>query len=341
MNKKITKNNLIDSLSKKLDMDNDLVSKIINGYFEKTSQYLKQEKMQAIPNLGTFKLRWHEQHKSYNPQLASEIDIPAQYGIRFHTALSLRKQLDSFNLPKTEKIEGVAEKKEKLQDEIFDEQVAEEIKEKLTIEEKKEEKNTDISSDALPSSLSGLQDNFKSDIIQEQPIEKHETFSPKKSKITNQSKLILWSILFLASMSILISLFFDFYNEYQEIKITKKEQLEFFTKGQSTVLLKWGDGLEDIAERAYGDSIYWPYLYFENKDTISSPFELIPIKDKVVIKNQTNDDLGELYFKIFKMYRNDKYHAKMLLSTANQLNPELIKERYVELFSYEKAWVTR
>lgn len=406
MSKKITEKDLSVSVSQALNLEQKLVQKIIREYFKETSKYLKEEKMQAIPHLGTFKLRWHETYKSYNPKLKKEIEIPAHYGVRFHTALSLQKQLNPDISEESidnqhEKIESnltddaFDKKTEKLidkqgtSDQVSTEEVEETLSNELpmplineTLEaiEKSQQKEEEASGVILSGeelSEKEIEEGFSNEqsvnkkldetsetieklqkeeeaskkqmtnnALEEKTIQSHSLYQKetreldnkdftreemeflaseeKESHLRKQSKKR--KLVFLAFLVFIAIGGYAFIVWGDKIQWGKKRPSSSppILSEWKIVDLEWGDTLAKIAHREYGNKIMWPYLYFENSNTIYSPFKLIPIKDKVFVKYQTNQDLGWLYFELFKMYRDKTVDAEFCLIRAYQLNPDLV-----------------
>ena len=92
---KITEKKLALTLKESFpDLKREILQTITHQYFQATAKYLKKEKVQTIPHIGTFKLRWHEMRKVYNPQLKEEIKISAHYATRFHASQDFQKEID-------------------------------------------------------------------------------------------------------------------------------------------------------------------------------------------------------------------------------------------------------
>ena len=407
MHKKITRNQLSSSLAHQLGMEPHLIKNIIHKYFNKTSKYLKKEKMQAVPHIGTFKLRWHESYKAYIPKFKNVVDIPAHYAVRFHAALSLQKQINKdIEESPEEKLKTAAQTKAQLKDAHFDAEVDREIKkrEKNIAEKVKAETGVlGIQIDGAhldeivkpkkaktpstkkvvekvkaagvldpqtsgpqldeivkpkkaktPSTKEVIEKVKAAGVLDPQTagVQSDETPKPKKAKsrkiedsskgkektLPEKIKPFLWVIAAFTFVTVIaVSLFINIDSK----KAGPEGPLASSAKGEgaNAIYFEWGDTLAKIAEREYDNPLFWPYIYFENEKTISSPFKLIPVQDRIKIKYQTNRDLAELYFELFGMYREDKKIARSLLTTANALNPQLIEQHRQNFSDEEKSWL--
>lgn len=351
MIKKINEKKLSASLAESLNLDQEQVLKIIQKYFEATSQYLKEEKMQAIPHLGTFKLRWHDAYESYNPNLQKEIEIPARYWVRFHMALSLQKKLNQDTATEEETSDLSEPPKTELSDALFDEQLKQAVEEELPsgqlASEKKELSNGQLTADAsekkkiYPDLPYQHQKETEREEFGDLTEEEMKDFLAQEVEISRKRRTKKRRLIFLVfiSASISLGIYYFVSVENRVEKPNSKISVASALAPPKGVNFEWGDTLAKIAEREYGNKILWPYLYFENSNTISSPFKLIPIKDKVFIKYQTNQDLGQLYFELFKTYRGQTVEADFFLIRAHKLNPKLILRHISELSPEEKELI--
>ena len=367
MDKKCTQKEIAHQISEQVSLSQEDVIKIIDLYFKKTLDYLCQEKMQAIPHIGTFKLRWHESHNVYNPKLKKEITAKAKYGIRFHSALSLNKMIDQKfkqNIKKNYSnldFGDLEESNDLNEDEIIvktNNEIENEI-ELVYSELRKKERKENIENKPLETIKETQKKEFshvdkKMKTIDDSNNKKNKKHSMKNLKevnaiLINFASFVLFVLLFLYTFQYMKTIksekeflgqdtlyktYTKSYTKTEKIDLTDKNSkvkkqsqtidqsignLLTKRKNNRIVYIKQGDTLPNIAQQFYGDSDLWPYIYRENKETISHPMSLIPIKDVIILNWKTDGNLADLYQKLAVKFQNKKKFSQLLKEKSKEL----------------------
>ena len=383
MDKKCTQKEIAHQISEQVNLPQEEVIKIMELYFEKTLDYLCQEKMQAIPHIGTFKLRWHESYNMYSPKLKKEITAKAKYGIRFHSALSLNKMINQKfkqNIKKNYSnldFGDLEESNDLNEDEIIaktNNEVENEI-ELVYSELRKKEHKENIKNKPLETIKETQTKEFVDEKMKTTDDLNNSTNEYKRNKKNNMKNLkkvnailinfasfVLFVLLFsytfqymktinskkeFLSQEILYKMYTEAYTKTEKTNLAdknsegKKEKKESLSvkqnqkinpsidklttkrKNNRVVYIKQGDNLPDIAQQFYGDSDLWPYIYRENKETISDPLNLIPIKDVIILNWNTDGNLAELYQKLAIKFQNKKKFSQLLKEKSKELTAKL------------------
>lgn len=507
---------ICDSLAEKHELPREQIEEVLKAYIERSRHYLMDEKMQSIPGIGTFKLRWHESYENYNPKLDEKVTIPAGYKIRFHAAqafedlikmivpgsmndaelaeladpdeaddenddVEVQESAVKSKKPAAKKKNAVAKAKPKAKEKT--EEKVEEVPKDLpeseieTDIEKRYQEIADVPEDEEPDEI-GLSDMPPPDSVEEVKAEtsekppeevlqkpedeesttKEDKQESKETQPSGESKsaadkplipkredegtkvirsststpsadsasgaekeapkpstaavktsssdrakqagsyklpLLFVGIFFLVLAIVALSLLFfrgeekaladhqsdlkpgeellviDEMQNNKENAVVEKETSEtapkeepkspekdiveiqgdvvlsqnsdkalppvesLFNKNdrQTIVYFQWGDTLASLAREHYGSAEYWPYLYYENRSTITSPDRIVPVKDRIYLSYQTNAPLDVLYLHLYVYYKNNGRHqtAEKQLKMAEKYNPK-VQELYPELF---------
>ena len=87
----ITKKDLIDSLKKNSDLDNNKAGEFINLFFNKIKNELQKNKSVKISGFGTFEIIRTKQRIGRNPKTLEEYTIPSIQKVRFTLSPKLKK----------------------------------------------------------------------------------------------------------------------------------------------------------------------------------------------------------------------------------------------------------
>jgi len=126
---------------------------------------------------------------------------------------------------------------------------------------------------------------------------------------------------------------------FENNKKTKDKKSKIFPQGRK-INIKWGDTLSKISKKVYGQPKYWPYIYFNNKKTITGPDRLVPGTDLIYISFETNGNLGELYYKMYIYYKSKDSHRRLkMLELAQKYNYSYVMNRKERLTELEKSYL--
>ena len=87
----ITKKDLIDSLKKNSDLDNNKAGEFVNLFFNKIKNELQKNKSVKISGFGTFEVINTKQRIGRNPKTLEEYVIPSVQKVRFTLSPKLKK----------------------------------------------------------------------------------------------------------------------------------------------------------------------------------------------------------------------------------------------------------
>lgn len=377
---------IISEVAEKSGKSTTLVADILADYFSINAKYLCQNKMQSIPGVGTFKLRWHDSYKSINPKTKEEYIVEAHHTARFHAAKQILELLEAIPIVGDESepfpigvdaeaspdpVDVTAEFSTDVpepdlptaeSDFIFPPPVSLSPPPEPRLESALAENSTPDITEPIPS-LEPLSIPESTHTKSPNPISEPE---PSFAKI-NSTKSKVFIVLILVALAFafvlvsinLIKIYFISPSPKNSIiqrpgersskPITKQiankggdispndptakiatydetisSDLSKITKTKF-IPFEWGDTLASIAAREYGSSLYWPYIYFENIDTIKDPDILVPVRDRIILTYQTNISLAELYLKLYYGYTkaNKKSKALQMKQILKQLDTEI------------------
>ncbi len=276
----------LEHLAKQTARDPHVVEALLNTYFHLVQTELVKSQEVNLPGFGSLKVSEQEATTLVKAD-GKLIDLPSQPLVKFSLAPTVRRR---WSLIKVEAKPSLSET----------------AAPSPTLPE------------TLPTETSNPSDDLQVFAPETEPQQAthqghfHETSKPKTQTLTEEEKkahrkkveeltaLFTLAVIFLGLITYLI---------VNQISIRSQREIsvkDIFVPSNTfeEVSFTYSDTLKTLAEKYYGTSQNWPFLYFENLETIVSPEQLFPGKDHVYLKYQTNSDLAELYFNLYLKQSN-------------------------------------
>ena len=87
----MTKEQLIEDLAKKYDIENPKMKKIINEMLDVMSQAIQKDGKMELYGFGKFIKNHYNSRRGINPQTGKPLVIPAREGVRFKPSKKLKE----------------------------------------------------------------------------------------------------------------------------------------------------------------------------------------------------------------------------------------------------------
>lgn len=93
----MTKSELIEQVSERIDIPKNRAEAIVNAVFESMKQALLTDDRIELRGFGSFSIRDYDARKGRNPRTGDEVHVAAKKSVHFKVGKELRDRVDTLN----------------------------------------------------------------------------------------------------------------------------------------------------------------------------------------------------------------------------------------------------
>lgn len=93
----MTKSELIERVSKRIDIPKNRAEAIVNTVFETMKEALLDDQRIELRGFGSFSIREYESRTGRNPRTGAEVFVEAKKSVHFKVGKELRNRVDTLN----------------------------------------------------------------------------------------------------------------------------------------------------------------------------------------------------------------------------------------------------
>lgn len=93
----MTKSELIEIVSQKIDVPKNRAEEIVNAIFDSMADSLLQDKRIEVRGFGSFSIRRYESRRGRNPRTGVEVLVDDKKSVHFKVGKELRDRVDTLN----------------------------------------------------------------------------------------------------------------------------------------------------------------------------------------------------------------------------------------------------
>jgi len=300
MSEKITKEAIIDAVAAKSDLTQKEITKFSEKLYDVILENLIKDKRVEISGLGVFSLSWKKEHRGIDFKTKEKIMIAGHYKLYFNAEKELNKLINK-DLEHLQPVELSEETAASVPLDSLSRQ-ADEIKGILSdIQGDKPEENKALEDAAKAEQRAKSAGEFFKQKVESPPEVKANLFDyiPNDVIIKKKSKTGIWTLIVLLLLAMAAFAFFylnpKFVHTGTDVGKAVKDTVQIldnslnvkedinilsdtaffanrkYTDFYETVKIEKGVTLVQLAEKYYGNKIFWLYIYEANRDKILNP----------------------------------------------------------------------
>ncbi len=93
----MTKSELIEAVSSKIDVPKNRAEDIVNAVFDAMTDALLEDRRIEVRGFGSFSIRKYRARKGRNPRTGTEVQVDKKKSVHFKVGKELRDRVDTLN----------------------------------------------------------------------------------------------------------------------------------------------------------------------------------------------------------------------------------------------------
>lgn len=93
----MTKTELVDTVSEKLDISKQQATEVVNGIFDAMKHALIDERRIELRGFGSFTIRHYDAREARNPKTGDIVQVDPKRSVHFNVGKELKQRVDTLN----------------------------------------------------------------------------------------------------------------------------------------------------------------------------------------------------------------------------------------------------